>query len=158
METPIALHSVAHRVSHQIPAGSEMSRQNRATPPPQIKVSHLSPDLPVALSFHSQQARGAAGCWRVSRHFWVPKTDRATGASQLQPHQSRYSVQLSPHPSNSPVDLQFPLRLLTTPPLVDQAVCKRTFQTDRTSLRLPNTRQGGFKPWRARMHIPSDTR
>ena len=55
-----------------------MSRQNRATPP-QIKVSHLSPDPPVALSSHSQQAGGAAGWWRVSRHFWVPKTDRATG-------------------------------------------------------------------------------
>ena len=78
METPIALHSVAHRVSHQIPAESEMSRQNRATPP-QIKVSHLSPDPPVALSSHSQQAGGAAGWWRVSRHFWVLKTDRATG-------------------------------------------------------------------------------
>ena len=39
-----------HRVSHQIPAESEMSRQNRATAP-QIKVSHLSPDPPpVALS------------------------------------------------------------------------------------------------------------
>ena len=68
-----------------------MSRQN----PPQIKVSHLSPDPPVALSSHSQQAGGAAGWWRVSRHVWVPKTDRATGGvSQLQSHQSRYSVQL----------------------------------------------------------------
>ena len=54
-----------------------MSRQNRATPP-QIKVSHLSPDPPVALSSRSQQAGGAAGWWRVSRHFSVPKTDRAT--------------------------------------------------------------------------------
>ena len=90
LETPIALHSVARRVSHQIPAESEMSRQNRATPP-QIKVLHLSPDPPVALSSHS---RGApAGWWRVSWHFWVPKTDRAT--LQLQSHQSRYSVQLS---------------------------------------------------------------
>ena len=47
METPIALHRVAHRVSNRIPAESETSRQNRATPP-QIKVSHLSPDPPVA--------------------------------------------------------------------------------------------------------------
>ena len=32
----------------------------------QIKVSHLSPDPPVALSSHSQQAGGAAGWWMVS--------------------------------------------------------------------------------------------
>ena len=38
-----------------IPAESEMSRQNRATPP-RIKVSHLSPDPPVAPSSHLQQA------------------------------------------------------------------------------------------------------
>ena len=91
METPIALHSVAHRVSHQIPAESEMSRQNRATPP-QIKVSHLSPDPPVALSSHSQQAGGAAGWWRVSRHFWVPKTDRATGGYRSYSHTSRATL------------------------------------------------------------------
>ena len=51
-------------------------------------MSHLSPDPPrrTFLS-HSQLARGqaggggvAAGWWRVSRHFGVPKTDRATGA------------------------------------------------------------------------------
>ena len=70
METPIALHSVAHRVSHQIPAESEMSRQNRATPP-QIKVSHLSLDPPVALSSHSQQAgaRRAGGWYRGTFGF-----------------------------------------------------------------------------------------
>ena len=61
METPIALHSVAHRVSHHIPAESEMSRQNRATPP-QINVSHLSPD-PACRTFlpHSQQTGGQRG-------------------------------------------------------------------------------------------------
>ena len=96
VETPIALHSVAHRVSHRNPAESEMSRQNRATPP-QIKVSHLSPDPPVALSSRSQQARGAAGWWRVSRHFRGSENgSRYRGVSQLQSHQSRYSVQLSP--------------------------------------------------------------
>ena len=47
---------------------------------PQIKVSHLFLRTPpVALSSRSQQAGGAAGWWRVSRHFWVLKTDRATG-------------------------------------------------------------------------------
>ena len=98
VETPIALHSVAHRVSHQIPAESEMSRQNRATPP-QIKVSHLSPDPPVALSSHSQQAGGQGG---VSRRagggyrstFGFRKRIALQGVSQLQSHQSRYSVQL----------------------------------------------------------------
>ena len=51
------------RVSHQIPAESEMSRQNRATPH-QIKVSHLSLHPRVAHSSHSQQAGGQG---RVSR-------------------------------------------------------------------------------------------
>ena len=93
METPIALHNVAHRVSHQIPSDIEMSRQNRATPP-QIKVSHLSPDPPVALSSHSQ-AGGAEGWWRVSRPFLGSENgSRYRGLSQLQSHQSRYSVQL----------------------------------------------------------------
>ena len=63
VETPITLPNVAHRVSHQIPAESEMSGQNRPKPP-QIKVSHLSPDPPVTLSSHSQQAGGQG---RVSR-------------------------------------------------------------------------------------------
>ena len=40
-----------------------MSRQNRATHP-QIKVSHLSLDPCVALSFHSQQAGGQGGVSR----------------------------------------------------------------------------------------------
>ena len=106
METPIALHSVAHRVSHQIPAESEMSRQNRATPP-EMKVLHLFPDPPVAVSSHSQQAGGqgggvAAGWWRVSRHFLGSENrSRYRGVSQLQSHQSRYSVQLSAF-SNAP--------------------------------------------------------
>ena len=33
VETPIALHSVAHRVSHQIPTESETSRQIALHPP-----------------------------------------------------------------------------------------------------------------------------
>ena len=90
------IHSVARRVSHQIPSESEMSRQNRATPPPNQGVAPFSgPPCCTFLSF--EQAGGAAGWWRVSRHFWVPKTDRTTGGypiSQLQSHQSRYSVQL----------------------------------------------------------------
>ena len=60
MVTPIALHSVAHRVPHQIPAESEMSRQNRTTPPPNQGVAPFS-GPPVAPSSHSQQAGGQAG-------------------------------------------------------------------------------------------------
>ena len=89
-----------YTVSHRIPAESEMSRQNRATPP-QIKVSHLSPDPPVALSSHSQQAGVAAVWWRASRHSLLGSENgsRYRGVSQLQSHQSRYSVQLSSCPS-----------------------------------------------------------
>ena len=54
METPIALHSVAHRVSHQIPAESEMSRQNRATPPK----SRCRTFLRTPQSRYSVQLRG----------------------------------------------------------------------------------------------------
>ena len=44
VETPTALHSVAHRLSHQIPAESEMSRQNRATRY-SVQLSHLKTPL-----------------------------------------------------------------------------------------------------------------
>ena len=101
METPIALHSVAHRVSHQIPAESEeMSRQNRATPP-QIKVSHLSPDPPVALSCLIRSRQGTKGGCRgglvegIAAPLGSENGSRYRGVSQLQSHQSRYSVQLS---------------------------------------------------------------
>ena len=96
------LHSVAHKVSHQIPAESEVSRQNRATPP-QIKVSHLSPDPPprsVALPLirNRQGAKGgcrggAGGGYRGT--FGFRKWIALQGVSQLQSHQSRYSVQPS---------------------------------------------------------------
>ena len=102
METPIALHSVAHRVSHQIPADSEseVSRQNRATP--QIKVSHLSPD-PLSRTFlsRSQQAGGqrGGGCLGVlegiAALFGSENGSCYRGVSQLQSPQSRYFVQLS---------------------------------------------------------------
>ena len=73
-------------------------------PPDQIKVSHLSPDPPIALSSHSQQAGGQGGCrggrWRALRHFWVLKTDCAAEGcrSYSLGHQSRYSVPLSACP------------------------------------------------------------
>ena len=71
---------------------NQRCRAKIALHPPQIKVSHLSPDPPVALSSHSQQAGGAAGWWRVSRHFWVPKTDRATGGYRSYSHTSRATL------------------------------------------------------------------
>ena len=60
-------------------------------------VEPFSGPPPVALSCRQGAWGGvvAAGWWKVSRHFWVPKTDRTTGGSQLQSHQSRYTVQLS---------------------------------------------------------------
>ena len=72
----------------------DVAPKSRYTPPPpQIKVSHLSPDPPVVLSSHSQQAGGrgegvATGWWRVAQHFWVPKTDRATGGCRSYSHTS----------------------------------------------------------------------
>ena len=52
--------------------------------------------FPLIRNREGARAGVAAGWWRVLRHFWVPKTDRATrGVSQLQLHQSRCSVQLS---------------------------------------------------------------
>ena len=78
----------------KIPSESEMSRQNRATPP-QIKVSHLSLDPPVALSSHWQQAGGAAGLVEgIAALLGSESGSRYRGVSQLQSHQSRYSVQL----------------------------------------------------------------
>ena len=105
METPIALHSVANRVPHQIPAESEMSRQNRAIPP-QIKVSHLSPERtfpPFAAG------RGQGGCRGglvegITALLGSEKGSRCRGVSQLQSHQSRYSVQLSPWVDQSCAD------------------------------------------------------
>ena len=85
----IALHNVAHRVLRQIPAESEMSRQNRATPP-QIKVSHLSLDPSVA-------GRGGGGLVEgIAALLGSENGSRYRGVSQLQSHQSPYSVQLSP--------------------------------------------------------------
>ena len=95
MDAPIALHSVAHRVSHQIPAESEMSRQNRATPPPTQGVAPFS--RPPCRTFHSFAAgRGRGGPVEGIAALLDSKNgSRYRGVSQLQSHQSRYSVQLS---------------------------------------------------------------
>ena len=88
-------------MSHQIPAESEVSRQSRATPPPppQIKVSHLlrtpPSHFPVSLAAGRGPGGGrgvAVGWWRVSWHFWVPKTDRATGGCPSYDHTSRATL------------------------------------------------------------------
>ena len=97
METPIALHSVAHRVSHQIPAESEMSRQNRATPPPNQGVAPFSgPPRGTFLSFAA--GRGPRGVSRraggIAALLGSENGSRYRGVSQLQSHQSRYSIQL----------------------------------------------------------------
>ena len=96
MKTPIALHSVAHRVSHQIPAESEMSRQDRATPPPppnQGIAPFSGPPCRTFLSFAAGRGRGglAEG---IAALLGSEDGSRYRGVSQLQSHQSRYSVQL----------------------------------------------------------------
>ena len=78
---------------------NQRCRAKIALHPPKSRCRTFLRTPPVALSSHSQQARGAAGWWRVSRHFWVLKNgSRYRGVSQLQSHQSRYSVQLSGKP------------------------------------------------------------
>ena len=70
VETPIALHSVAHRVSHQIPAESEMSRQNRATPPKSRCRTFLRTPLSHFPLIRSRQgARRAGGGYRGTFGF-----------------------------------------------------------------------------------------
>ena len=71
---------------------NQRCRAKIALHPPKIKVSHLSPNPPVALSSHWQQAGDAVGWWRVSRHFWVPKTDRATRGYRSYSHTSRATL------------------------------------------------------------------
>ena len=73
-------------VSHQIPAESEMSRQNRATPP-QIKVSYLSLSGPPCRTF----------LWLVEGFAALLDSENGShyrGVSQLVSHQSRHSVQI----------------------------------------------------------------
>ena len=101
------------RVSHQIPAESEMSRQNRATPH-QIKALHLSPEPPSHFPVSFAAGRGprgggvVAGWWRVSGHFWVPKKTGShyRAVSQLQSHQSRYTVQIRKQPCKAIFNLR----------------------------------------------------
>ena len=73
---------------------------------PQIKVSDLSPKPPVALSSHSQQRGGRGGLVEgIAALLGSENGSRYRGVSQLQSHQSRYSVQLSsrtPKPPSPP--------------------------------------------------------
>ena len=84
-----------NRVSHQIPADSEMSRQNRATPPPNQGVAPFSgPPCRTFLSFAAGRGRG--GLVEGSAALLGSENgSRYRAVSQLQSHQSRYSVQLS---------------------------------------------------------------
>ena len=79
-----------------------MSRQNRATPP-QIKVSHLSPNPPPHRTFSKPPPPIALSCFIRSRQGAKGGVSRRAGAYrgtfrfrkgvlQLQSHQSRYSV------------------------------------------------------------------
>ena len=105
METPIALHSVAHRVSHQILAESEMSRQNRAAPPPpqksRCRTFLWTPQSHFPVSFEAGKGPGGGvtagrGCRGVLVEgiaaLWVPKTDRATGGCRNYNHTSHATL------------------------------------------------------------------
>ena len=80
---------------------NQMSRQNRATPPPpQIKVSHLSPVPPRRTFLSFAAGRGQGGCRGglvegIAALLGSENRSRYRGVSQLQSHQSRYSVQLN---------------------------------------------------------------
>ena len=92
--TPVRRPYTVSRIECRInfPAESEMSRQNHAAPP-QIKLSHLSPGPPVALSclIRSRQGAGGGGRWCCGG---LVEGSRYRGVLQLQSHQSRYTVQL----------------------------------------------------------------
>ena len=110
MKTPIALHSVAHRVSHHIPAESEMSRQNRATPPPSRSRTFLRIPRPASVA----ASRGPRGGCRgglvegIAALLGSENRSRSRGVSHLQSHQSRYTVQLrSSIPPNIVTSLMF---------------------------------------------------
>ena len=89
VETPIALRSVAHRVSHHIPAESEMSRQNRATPPPNQGVAPFSGPPPRRTRFSFPAGRGRGGLVEgIAALSGSENGSRYRGVSQLQSHQS----------------------------------------------------------------------
>ena len=79
-------------MSHQIPAESEMSRQNRATPPP--PESRCRTFLGTPLSHFLSFAAGR-GCGGLEEGIAVPKTDRATGRYRSYSHTSRATLSLS---------------------------------------------------------------
>ena len=83
VETPIALHSVAHRVSHPIQAESEMSRQNRATAPKSRCRTFLRTPLSHCPLIRSRQgARRAGGGYRGTFGFrkWIALQGRVAAA------------------------------------------------------------------------------
>ena len=71
---------------------NQRCRAKIALHPHKSRCRTFSPDPPIALSSHSQQTGGAAGWWWVLRHFWIPKTDRATGGYRSYNHTSRATV------------------------------------------------------------------
>ena len=98
-ETPIALHSVAHRVSHQTTAESENSCQNRATPPPNQGVAPFSGPPPLAGRGPRRGggSRQAGGGYRGTFGFRKRIALQGGVAATVTPSdQSRYSVQLRP--------------------------------------------------------------
>ena len=117
-----------NRLSHiecriKFPQNQRCRAKLRYTPR-KIKVSHLSPEPPVALSSHSKRRgprRGvAAGWWRVLRHFWVPKTDCATGGCRSYSHTNHATLRNYTlwefRPRKIRFSPQFPANTLPAPP------------------------------------------
>ena len=69
----------------------DVAPKSRYTPPNQGVAPFSGPPCRTFLSFAAGRG-GAAGWWRVSRHFWVPKTDRATGGCRSYSHTSRATL------------------------------------------------------------------
>ena len=73
-------------------------RAKIALHPPNQGVAPFSGPPPVALSCLTRSRQGArggggpGGWWRVSRHFWVAKTDRNTGGCRSYSHTSRATL------------------------------------------------------------------
>ena len=104
VETPIAVHSVARRVSHQIPAEKTRCRAKIVlhplkSPPPNQGVAPFSgPPCRTFLSFAAGRGPRGGCCGGqvegMAALLGSENGSRYRGASQLQSHQSRYSVQL----------------------------------------------------------------
>ena len=122
METQIALHSVVHRVSHQIPPESETSRQNRTTPVGNrslsrvgvgkicvlpIRVPNPSPTLDENLASMDPGILSSigVGVWRKAPEAFLDSNTTLDTCQPARPPKSRCRTFLRTPPSHFPVSL-----------------------------------------------------